>query len=131
LVCSLSVVPFEVILQMTWPIESGLASFRRADIRTEVLVVHPVVLHVPPFFEVGPAVRDLALVRSLTGVNPLVLYDTLRVNRLAALPEPAENFSVLELLPLRCPAFANRGRWRWTDPLRAGSPRGRRRAGSL
>jgi hypothetical protein len=54
-------------------------------------------------------------------VNPFVLCDTGGVYRLAALPKPAENLSILQPLPLRSSGLTRRSRWRWAGSLRAGS----------
>jgi hypothetical protein len=111
------VVPFEVLFQFGAFDETGLTTFRGTDVRADVLVPPPVVLQVPPFFVIGPTVRDLALEWPFARMNSFVLYDTGGVYRLAALLEPAENFSVLEPLPLRGPALANRSRWWWAGSL--------------
>jgi hypothetical protein len=149
LVSSFGVVPLEVGLQSTGRDIAGLTFLHGTHERTVVVVNHRVFRKVVLLRKRGPTIQDIAFVRSLSGVgsgvvhqvallrksgptvggialerplarmNPFVHVDIFRRHFLAALPEPAENLAIRELLPLRCPAFANRGRWRWAGPLRA------------
>jgi hypothetical protein len=118
LVSSFSVVPFEVSLQSTGLDVAGLTVLGSTHERTVVVMNHRVVRPVLLLQKSGPAARDVALVRPLTRMSPLVLGGVARTGRLlATLFNPAEKLTVGEPLPLRSSGLTRRCRWRWAGSL--------------
>jgi hypothetical protein len=124
----LSVVSFEVLLQMESTHETGLATIRRTDMGMGVVVSHFVVLQVPPFDKCRLTIRDFALERSLTRMNPLMHCGSTRMHSLTTPFEPTQHFSVLQSPPLWSPALGSRSRRRRTGAtVRTRGSRSRRR----
>jgi hypothetical protein len=99
----LGVIPFEMLIQIAGMGEPSIAAFRCADVRTVVVMDHLVPLKVVRRREIGTTLRYIALVRPLTSMCQLMPSGIARSHCLAALPELAENFTVLQPLPFQGP----------------------------
>jgi hypothetical protein len=81
LVSSLSVVPFDVLLQIAGLDVAGFTVLRSTHERTVVVVNHRVFLKVVLLRKSGPTVRDIALERPLTGMGSHVNQQVVRLRK--------------------------------------------------